>query len=95
MKSLLKRGIIMERLQKVIAASGLTSRRKAEELIKDGINGYVFDPLNKENFVETLSKFHQSNLKSFGEESLKLVEDYTPEKAGIKIFNFCQELLNK
>ena len=32
MKSLLKRGIIMERLQKVIAASGLTSRRKAEEL---------------------------------------------------------------
>lgn len=66
-----------------------------KELIKDGINGYVFDPLNKENFVETLSKFHQSNLKSFGEESLKLVEDYTPEKAGIKIFNFCQELLNK
>ena len=26
----------MERLQKVIAESGLTSRRKAEELIKDG-----------------------------------------------------------
>lgn len=66
-----------------------------KELIKDGINGYVFDPLNKEDFIETLSKFHQSNLKSFGEESLKLVEDYTPEKAGVKIFNFCQELLNK
>ena len=34
----------MERLQKVIAASGYTSRRKAEELIKAGkvyVNGKI------------------------------------------------------
>lgn len=39
---------IMERLQKVIAASGYTSRRKAEELIKDGkvqVNGVVVTEL--------------------------------------------------
>lgn len=38
----------MERLQKVIAASGLTSRRKAEELIKDGkvkVNGKIVTEL--------------------------------------------------
>ncbi len=38
----------MERLPKVIAASGLTSRRKAEELIKDGkviVNGKVVTEL--------------------------------------------------
>lgn len=38
----------MERLQKVIAASGLTSRRKAEELIKDGkvkVNGVIIKEL--------------------------------------------------
>ena len=38
----------MERLQKVIAASGLTSRRKAEELITAGkvkVNGVVVDKL--------------------------------------------------
>lgn len=38
----------MERLQKVIAASGLTSRRKAEELIKQGkvkVNGEVITEL--------------------------------------------------
>ena len=38
----------MERLQKVIAASGVTSRRKAEELIKDGrvkVNGKVVTEL--------------------------------------------------
>lgn len=38
----------MERLQKVIAASGVTSRRKAEELITQGkvmVNGVVIDEL--------------------------------------------------
>ena len=38
----------MERLQKVIAASGYTSRRKAEELIKQGkvaVNGVVVTEL--------------------------------------------------
>ena len=38
----------MERLQKVIAESGLTSRRKAEELIKDGkvqVNGKIITEL--------------------------------------------------
>ena len=38
----------MERLQKVIAASGLTSRRKAEELIKQGkvlVNGNIITEL--------------------------------------------------
>ena len=43
-----KRGISMERLQKVIAESGYTSRRKAEELIKQGkvkVNGKVVSEL--------------------------------------------------
>lgn len=38
----------MERLQKVIASSGITSRRKAEELIKDGkvqVNGLIVTEL--------------------------------------------------
>ena len=41
----------MERLQKVIAASGLTSRRKAEELIVAGkvkVNGVVVDKLGSQ-----------------------------------------------
>lgn len=64
-----------------------------KELIKEGINGYAFDALNKDNFVETLSKFHNVNLTSFGEESYKIIQDYTPEIAGEKIYTFCSELI--
>ena len=41
-------GECMERLQKVIAASGITSRRKAEQYIVEGrvkVNGEVVDRL--------------------------------------------------
>ena len=41
-------GLRMERLQKVIAASGYTSRRKAEELIVAGkveVNGQIVNEL--------------------------------------------------
>ena len=44
----MEKGDSMQRLQKVIAKSGLTSRRKAEELIKDGkvcVNGEVIKEL--------------------------------------------------
>ena len=40
--------MFMERLQKIIAESGITSRRKAEELIKNGkviVNGKVITEL--------------------------------------------------
>ena len=49
----------MERLQKVIASSGYTSRRKAEKLIEEGkvkVNGKVIDEMgfkvNKNDIVE-------------------------------------------
>ena len=64
-----------------------------KELIKDGVNGYAFDALNKEDFVETLSKFHKVDLTSFGQESYKIIQDYTPEIAGEKIYKFCSELI--
>ena len=44
----------MERLQKVIAASGISSRRKAEELIVDGkvkVNGKVISKEEKEYYL--------------------------------------------
>lgn len=66
-----------------------------KELIKEGVNGYSFDALNKEEFVKTLSKFHNVDLEAFGQESYKIVQDYTPEIAGKKIYDFCYSLCNQ
>ena len=48
----------MERLQKIIAASGICSRRKAEQLILDGnvsVNGKIITTLGyKANFSDTI-----------------------------------------
>lgn len=62
------------------------------ELVKDGENGYNFDPLKKEDIINTLSKFHQINLKTFGKRSLEIVADFTPKIAARKIANACKSL---
>lgn len=60
----------MERLQKIIASSGYTSRRKAEELIKNGkvkVNGEIIRELgtkiNKEDVIEIEGKVLEKNEK--------------------------------
>jgi 23S rRNA pseudouridine2605 synthase len=62
----------MERLQKIIAASGLTSRRKAEELIKDGkvkVNGKVITELgtkvNPSDTIEVNNKILEKEVKEY------------------------------
>ena len=62
----------MERLQKVIAASGVTSRRKAEELIKDGkvkVNGVVVSELgskvNDSDMIEVNGKVLSKEEKEY------------------------------
>ncbi len=62
----------MERLQKVIAASGVASRRKAEELIKDGkvkVNGKVITELgtkvDSKDTIEVNNKIIEKELKEY------------------------------
>ncbi len=62
----------MERLQKVISSSGLTSRRKAEELILKGkvkVNGVVVKELgtkvSSEDYIEVEGKALQKELKKY------------------------------
>lgn len=64
--------IYMERLQKVIAASGITSRRKAEELIKNGkvkVNGKVITELgtkvNNSDEIEIDNKTIEKEAKEY------------------------------
>ena len=62
----------MERLQKVIASSGIASRRKAEELIKDGkvkVNGKVVKELgtkvDSKDTIEVNNKIIEKEIKEY------------------------------
>lgn len=62
------------------------------ELVQEGRNGWVFDPLRQESIVETLSKVMGSaaDLKRMGAESCVIVADHTPEHAAKAIWNACR-----
>lgn len=62
------------------------------ELIKNGENGYSFDPLNLLSINDTLQKFHSADLKLMGMNSQKAVSNFTPEIAAKKIFDACNNL---
>lgn len=42
------------------------------ELIKDGVNGFVFDTFKQETIVEVLDKFHDSDLEAMGKASIEI-----------------------
>ena len=61
------------------------------ELVKDGVNGYNFDPLQQSSIVETLNKFHHADLNTMGEMSVEIESNYTPDKAAQRIFDACKK----
>lgn len=61
------------------------------ELVKDGVNGYNFDPLQQNSIVETLNKFHHADLNAMGEMSVEIESNYTPDKAAQRIFDACKK----
>lgn len=66
------------------------------ELVKPE-NGWVFDPLNHENFVDTLreSWAKLSNWKEMGQKSLEIVQNYTPKQVAANIYNACLSVSGK
>lgn len=65
------------------------------ELIHEGINGYIFDPLNHEEFVRILAKCHISDLTKMGENAYNIVADYSHDKSSKRIFDACCSCYNK
>ena len=66
------------------------------ELVKPE-NGWVFDPLDHKNFVDTLREAwdKRSHWKEMGQQSLELVQNYSPEKVAGNIYNACLSVLKK
>lgn len=65
------------------------------ELVKDGVNGYNFDPLKPESILDTLRKFHDADLKAMGAKSVEIESDFTPDKAARRIFEACKSVFKK
>lgn len=66
------------------------------ELVKPE-NGWVFDPLDKDNFIGVLEAAWDSrnDWHKMGQESLRIIQDYTPEKVAGVIFSACQKVVQK
>ena len=59
------------------------------ELVKDSVNGYSFDPLDKEGFVNAFAKFHSANLLKMGRQGMMIEKNFSPEKAALRIYKAC------
>ncbi|MDF1546383.1 MAG: glycosyltransferase family 4 protein [Bacteroidales bacterium] len=47
------------------------------DLVENGKNGYIFEAGNLEDFIENASNFTKKNVESFGNKSLKIVENHS------------------
>lgn len=58
------------------------------ELVKPGINGWVFDPTDRNSITETLTAVVDSrdDLKSMGLRSQEIISEFTPESAAGSIY---------
>ena len=62
------------------------------ELIQEGENGWVFDPLNQDEFVATLHSAarSQNRFTDMGDRSREIVSRFTPATAAQSIYDACQ-----
>lgn len=56
------------------------------ELVKEGVNGTVFDPLNHESVITALDYFHHVDLRKFGCKSREIEREYSPEKCAERAY---------
>lgn len=56
------------------------------ELIKEGINGFVFDTYKIETIVAVLEKFHSVNLQEFGKASIEIEKHFNTENCAMRTY---------
>jgi glycosyltransferase involved in cell wall biosynthesis len=62
------------------------------ELIQDGRNGWVFDPLNRKDIVRCLALCFEKGkdgLRNLGKNSKEIIEGYNPRTAALAIHRAC------
>lgn len=56
------------------------------DLIKEDINGYVFDTYNQSSLIKALDYFHHVNLDKFGKASLEIEKEYDTEHSAKRVY---------
>lgn len=66
------------------------------DLVKDGENGFSFDPLDKKELVDLMTEVVDGtiDLEKMGRQSLQIIKNFTPEKAAGIILNTVKSVLN-
>ena len=64
------------------------------ELVQEGRNGALFDPLKKQTIERALAIFHSVDLKRYGEESKLIEQGYNPQQTARNIYNAVTTILN-
>jgi glycosyltransferase involved in cell wall biosynthesis len=67
------------------------------ELVQDGRNGWVFDPLDQNDILRCLNKTIKSkdSLAKMGSESRRIITNHTPQKAAEAIYSSCEMAVKK
>lgn len=67
------------------------------ELVQEGRNGWVFDPLDERGTIATLSRAvaHRDELTRMGAESVTIVSEHSPRRAAQAILSACELALNR
>lgn len=63
------------------------------ELIKEGENGCVFDPLRKDSLIKALDYFHHVDLKKHGECSIEIEKNFNTEHCALREFEGINKVL--
>lgn len=55
------------------------------ELIKEGVNGITFNPLNQDSIVKALDYFHHVDLRLMSKHSIEIEQEYSPSNVAKKV----------
>jgi len=61
------------------------------DLIKEGINGFVFDTFNHQSIIDTLGKFHKVNLPEMGKASVEMEQPFNTENCAKRLYDVIQK----
>lgn len=64
------------------------------ELIQEGINGYVFDSQDSQSIIKALDYFHHVDLKTFGQNSVTIESKFNTENSAKREYQGILEIIN-